>query len=78
LPNQLDRRQINRLSKLYETYETKIFCNDCRRTKMLFETEKKADNFMNFNNEEISVSAESPALLRILSIDLFGRGDSAE
>ena len=62
-PNHQERRQINRLSKLYETYETKIFCNDCRRTKMLFETEKKAYNFMDFNNEEIEAEFLSPLSL---------------
>lgn len=38
-----------------------VYCNDCGRTKMLFETEKKAENFMRFNNEEIeSESGYSP------------------
>ena len=30
-----------------------VYCTDCNRRKMLFETEKKADNFMKFNNDEI-------------------------
>ena len=29
----------------------KVFCNDCNRTKMLFETEKKAETFIKFNND---------------------------
>ena len=33
----------------------KVFCRDCGRTKMLFETEKKADNFIAFNQEEIEI-----------------------
>ncbi len=28
----------------------KVFCYDCNRTKMLFETEKKAETFIKFNN----------------------------
>lgn len=35
----------------------KVFCTDCERTKILFETEKKADNFIKFNNEEIEVES---------------------
>lgn len=34
--------------------KNKIFCTDCGRSKMLFETEKKALNFIKFNNEEIT------------------------
>ena len=30
-----------------------VYCTDSNRRKMLFETEKKAENFMKFNNEEI-------------------------
>lgn len=30
-----------------------VFCFDCQRSKMLFETEKKANTFMKFNNEAI-------------------------
>lgn len=30
-----------------------VFCYGCRRTKMLFETQSKADNFIRFNKEEI-------------------------
>ena len=33
--------------------KNKVFCKDCERTKMLFETEKKAENFMKFNSLEI-------------------------
>jgi hypothetical protein len=32
----------------------KVFCQDCERAKILFETEKKADNFIKFNTEEIA------------------------
>jgi hypothetical protein len=35
----------------------KVFCKDCERTKILFETEKKADNFIKFNYEEIEVKS---------------------
>lgn len=34
-----------------------VFCKDCERTKMLFETEKKAENFIKFNNEEIEAES---------------------
>ena len=30
-----------------------VYCPACRHTKMLFETQKKADNFIKFNGEEI-------------------------
>jgi hypothetical protein len=41
--------------------KNKVFCNNCDRIKMLFDTEKKAEIFMKFNNEEIeSVSGYSP------------------
>ena len=33
--------------------KNRVFCRDCERTKMLFETEKKAENFIVFNQEEI-------------------------
>jgi hypothetical protein len=33
--------------------KNKVFCKNCDRTKMLFETERKADNFIKFNSEEI-------------------------
>ena len=33
--------------------KNKVFCKNCDRTKMLFETERKAENFMKFNSEEI-------------------------
>lgn len=33
--------------------KNKVFCKDCERTKMLFETKKKAENFIKFNNTEI-------------------------
>jgi hypothetical protein len=31
----------------------KVFCLDCERPKMLFETQKKAENFIKFNSTEI-------------------------
>lgn len=34
-----------------------VHCKDCGRTKMLFETEKKAENFIKFNNEEIEAES---------------------
>lgn len=37
--------------------KSKVFCRDCERTKMLFETEKKADNFIKFNKEEIEAES---------------------
>jgi hypothetical protein len=33
--------------------KNKVFCNNCNRAKMLFETEKKAENFIRFNKDEI-------------------------
>lgn len=33
--------------------KNRVFCNDCKRLKMLFETEKKANTFIKFNSEEI-------------------------
>lgn len=33
--------------------KNQVFCRDCGRTKMLFESEKKALNFIKFNGEEI-------------------------
>lgn len=38
--------------------KNRIFCNECQRPKMLFETEKKALLFMKFNNEEIAEENE--------------------
>ena len=41
--------------------KNKIFCKDANRTKMLFETEKKANTFIKFNKEEIEIeSGKSP------------------
>jgi ribosomal protein S27E len=41
--------------------KNKVFCYDCGRQKMLFETEVKAQAFMRFNNEEIeSVNGYAP------------------
>jgi hypothetical protein len=37
--------------------KNKVFCRDCGRTKMLFETEKKANNFIAFNQEEIETES---------------------
>jgi len=33
--------------------KNRYYCEDCGRIKMLFETEKKADNFIKFNADEI-------------------------
>ena len=33
--------------------KNRIYCRDCGRSKLLFETEKKAFNFIKFNGEEI-------------------------
>ena len=33
--------------------KNRVFCMDCGKPKMVFETEKKANNFMKFNSEEI-------------------------
>lgn len=38
--------------------KNRIFCHECQRPKMLFETEKKALLFMKFNNEEIAAENE--------------------
>lgn len=35
--------------------KNRMFCYDCGRQKMLFETEKKADTFIKFNSEEIEL-----------------------
>ncbi len=35
--------------------KNRVFCNGCGRAKMLFETEKKADNFIAFNQGEIEM-----------------------
>jgi hypothetical protein len=37
--------------------KNRVFCKDCERTKMLFETEKKAENFIKFNYEEIEATS---------------------
>lgn len=37
--------------------KNKIFCRNCDRYKMLFETEKKANYFIKFNQEEIQEEA---------------------
>lgn len=37
--------------------KNRVYCNDCGKTKMLFDTEKKADNFIAFNQEEIRKEA---------------------
>lgn len=33
--------------------KNKVFCLECGRPKMLFESEKKANNFIKFNSQEI-------------------------
>jgi len=33
--------------------KNRFFCKDCGKSKMLFETEKKANTFIKFNSEEI-------------------------
>lgn len=33
--------------------KNRVFCKDCGRLKMLFETEKKANTFIKFNSDEI-------------------------
>lgn len=33
--------------------KNRVFCKNCGRSKILFETEKKAQNFIKFNSEEI-------------------------
>lgn len=34
--------------------KNRVYCRDCGRVKMLFETEKQADTFIRFNREEIA------------------------
>lgn len=34
--------------------KNKVFCLECGRAKMLFETEKKANTFIKFNSNEIA------------------------
>lgn len=33
--------------------KNRVYCKDCGRVKMLFETQKKADTFLKFNSEDI-------------------------
>lgn len=33
--------------------KNRVYCQDCGRVKMLFETQKKADTFLKFNSEDI-------------------------
>lgn len=33
--------------------KNKVYCRDCGKTKMLFESERKAENFIKFNKNEI-------------------------
>src|SRR4051812_41550399 len=41
--------------------KNRVYCRDSRRQKMVFETEKKANNFIRFNGEEmVSESGYSP------------------
>ena len=35
--------------------KNKIFCHDCGKQKQVFETEKKADNFIKFNSNDIEL-----------------------
>ena len=37
--------------------KSKVFCRDSGKPKILFETEKKADNFIKFNAEEIALES---------------------
>lgn len=37
--------------------KNRVFCKDCGRHKMLFETEKKAETFIRFNSEEIDTES---------------------
>ena len=37
--------------------KNRIYCKDCGRAKMLFETEKKAQTFIKFNREEIEAES---------------------
>ncbi len=34
--------------------KNRVMCPDCGRSKMLFETEKKAENFLKFNGNEVN------------------------
>ncbi|MDE6560945.1 MAG: hypothetical protein K2K75_06175 [Muribaculaceae bacterium] len=40
----------------------RIYCIGCRHTKMLFESEQKATNFIKFNREEIALSSKKVPL----------------
>ena len=40
----------------------RIYCIGCRHTKMLFESEQKAANFIRFNQEEIALSSKKVPL----------------
>lgn len=51
--------------------KNKVYCYGCGRTKMLFESEQKALNFMKYNNNQIlEVSEKAPS--RVYYCDLCG------
>ena len=39
--------------------KNRVFCRDCRRPKLLFETEKKAETFIRFNGDEVNSGGDS-------------------
>lgn len=49
--------KYSEIANYMKPIKNKVFCKDCGRTKMLFETEKKAENFIRFNKEEIETES---------------------
>ena len=43
----------------------RIFCPDCGKAKMLFETEKKAQNFIKFNGQDILRDGQTIDQIRV-------------
>jgi hypothetical protein len=51
--NKLKVSQDYKTLKDMKPTKCKVFCLDCSRSKMLFDTEKKAQTFIKFNGDEI-------------------------
>ena len=45
--------------------KNRIFCADCGKAKMLFETEKKAQNFIKFNGQDILRDGQTIDQIRV-------------
>ncbi len=51
------RGKYSEIVNYMKPIKNKVFCKNCGRTKMLFDTEKKAENFIKFNKEEIETES---------------------